>query len=208
MTQQEVWQIATQNLAQNTFQPRVHSFSQKFEFSLGSQQLLDVAILKNCISDCVSVIKTEEVLDRSGIDYVAHLSGGALINIDAKTREPGASKYWRYNEPELALETWSVVPDRTHSGKCGWTLNTASQVDYILYTYDRADTDKFYLLPFQFLRTVFARNEEAWSKKYMRKRQESKEYKGWYSEAIFVPASIVISKINEVMTGNIYQTLT
>lgn len=176
----------------------IHDFKQKLEYSLGERQAFDIDILKDCFFNCVEVKKTDSTMDRQGIDYVAKLSGNALINIDAKTREKGASKYWRYNEPELALETWSVIPTQTNVGKYGWTVSDSSQVDYILYTFDKSDTDKFYLLPFQLLRTSFIKNKNIWCNKYVRKKQYSR---GWQSEAVFVPASVVISEINKLMTG-------
>ncbi len=176
----------------------IHDFRQKLEFSLGERQIFDANALKMCFPNCVEVIKTNDETDRRGIDYVARLSGNALINIDAKTREKGASRFWRYHEPELALEIWSVIPTSTNAGKCGWTVNDSSQVDYILYTFDKTDTDKFYLLPFQLLRTAFIHNKNLWCNKYVQKTQYSRD---WQSEAVFVPASVVISEISKQMTG-------
>lgn len=176
----------------------IHDFRQKLEYSLGERQTFDTNILKTCFAECVEITKTPKEIDKLGVDYIAHLSGGATINIDAKTREKGASKFWHFNEPELALEIWSVIPSGTNPGKLGWTLSDESQVDYILYTFDKSDTDRFYLLPFQLLRTAFKKNGREWNNKYIRKKQNSRD---WQSEALFIPASVVLAEINKLTSG-------
>jgi hypothetical protein len=47
------------------------------------------------------------------IYYIAHLSSGAKIGIDAMNGEKGASNFREHNELELALETWSSHPSKT-----------------------------------------------------------------------------------------------
>lgn len=71
-------------------------------------------------------------------------------------------------------------------------------VDLILYTFDKSDWDIFYLLPFQHLRMAFNRHGREWCEKYLRKKQHSND---WTSEAVFVPASVVIKAIADEMTG-------
>ena len=178
----------------------IHDFSKKLEFSLDARQQFDISILKK-IYDYADIQKTSAEVDKTGVDYVATLRRGGVINIDAKTREKGASRYWKYGEPELALEIWSAVPTPTNSGKTGWTLDESSQVDYILYTFDSSDTNKFYYLPFQMLRVGFVKHYKDWKKEYPVKRQYSNN---WTSEAVFVPASVVIAEINRQMTGIAY----
>lgn len=172
----------------------MHDFYEKLEYSLGEQEQFDIGLLRHIIPGCQSVTKTNVETDRSGIDYIATLRRGAQINIDAKTRERGASRFWTHGEPELALEIWSVVNIKT-----GWTLDEKSNVDYILYTFDRADTNKFYFLPFQLLRSAFVNNYDNWRSTYIVKKQRNYS---WTSEAVFVPASVVLSEINRQMTGD------
>lgn len=171
-------------------------FNQKLEFSFGRREQIDLETIKDVISSCISVEKTDVETDKTGIDYIATLKDGAKIGIDAKAREKGASRYWKYGEAELALEIWSVCPTKTAKGKKGWTLSEKSNVDYILYTFDCNDWDKFYLLPFQLLRNAFNKNGVKWCKKYKRKKQYSD---CWQSEAVFVPASVVISAVSQEM---------
>lgn len=180
---------------------KVHDFNQKLEFSLSAQQKIDLDLLKRIIFGCVSVEKTDVELDKTGIDYVATLRRGAKINIDAKTREAGASRYWQHGEPEIALEIWSKVPDERSDGVVGWTLKENSDVDYVLYTFQPEDSNRFYFLPFQLLRQAFARNFKTWCDTYHRKYQPNKTYK---SQAVFVPASVVIAAINKEMTGTAF----
>lgn len=169
-------------------------FADKLNYSLGEQQNFDIQILKSYIPHCVEIRKSNLVEDRNGVDYVAILKGGSKILIDAKTREKGAKRFWKRNEPELALEVYSVV----ENNKIGWTLNTSSNVDYILYTFDKDDSNDFYFLPFQMLRKAFLENGKKWKNEYGIKNQASDT---WHSSAIFVPASKVINAISEIMIG-------
>lgn len=185
----------------------IHNMTECLAFSLGEREVFDKSLLIKVIPSCVNVEKTDEVTDRAGIDYIATLRGGAKINIDAKTRRKWSSRYWHYGEPELALERFSVCPEDAPNGagKIGWTLSDASNVDMILYTFDPFDSNRFYLIPFQHLRMAFWCNGAEWVNKYKYKFQESenKEYrrKGWRSKAVFVPASIVLNAVTNVMQG-------
>ena len=175
-----------------------YNFSERLKFSQGKKIKTDQEIIKQAIPFCESVIKTDEVTDKSGIDYIAKLQGGAEIGIDVKTREQGCSRFWKYEEPELVLEIWSIYPDRKNKGKRGWTLSERTNVDLILYTFNEKDSSKYYLLPFQHLRKAFITNGKDWVKKYEKKFQYSET---WKSEAVFVPASVVLGAIMQEMQG-------
>ena len=110
----------------------MNNFYEKLSYSLGHQQTVDCNILRSHIPKCIGVEKTSVDIDRTGVDYIATLQGGTKIFIDAKTRTPGCSRYWK-GEPELAIETWSVVEKKIP----GWTFNEKSDVDYILYTFPK-----------------------------------------------------------------------
>ena len=176
-----------------------YDFAERLEFSLGENIRQDEQIISKIISGCAKVEKTNTSTDKSGIDYIAHLSGGSKINIDVKTRDKGASKYWRRGEPELALEIWSVCPEYGQVGKRGWTLSDSTQVDYILFKFHEQDSNKVYMLPYQQLRQAFINNGHKWIKLYGRKRQNSGD---WKSEAVFVPASQVLKGIMSEMEQN------
>ena len=173
-----------------------HDFNEKLQFSLGDRQSVDMNLLKQSITGCESVEKTDDETDKAGIDYIATLRRGAKIMIDAKTRAKGASRYWKNREPEFALEIWSARPKDGNHGKTGWTLDESSQVDLILYTFDPSDCKTFYLLPFQFLRMAFVEHRNEWITTYGKKTQDSG---AWTSEAVFVPASVVLDAIREQM---------
>ena len=175
----------------------MNGWQEKLEYSLASQQDFDIEILKNHIPSCVSVEKTDVATDKTGVDYIATLTNGAVVFIDAKTRTADCVKYWNNGEPELALEKWSVV-----GRKIGWTLSTSSAVDYILFTFDKKACNKFFFIPFQLLRKVFLENGKDWQDKYGLKYQYSHSASGhWESQAIFVPASVVIQAIKQTMIG-------
>ena len=78
-------------------------------------------------------------------------------------------------------------------------MNEASDVDYILYTFDPSEWPKYYFLPFQLLRIAFFKNGRAWLRRYGTKRQQSNS---WQSECMFVPASVVVSAITDLMNGD------
>lgn len=177
-----------------------NDFTAKLEFSLGAREQFDIRLLKRVISKCIQVEKTDVETDKTGVDYIATLEGGAKIRIDAKAREKGASKYWKHGEVELALEIWSKCPNSCTNGKIGWTLSVKSDVDLILYTFDIADSDKYYLLPFQPLRMAFQKHGRNWVKEYGQKFQSSNGGE-WKSSAVFVPAKTVIEAITETYCG-------
>jgi len=178
----------------------MHDFGSKLRASRGIRELTDIETLRDMIPGCVSVIKTDEQTDRNGVDYIATLRRGAQILIDAKTREPGASRYWNGGGPELALEIWSVRPGGKYNtprerAKVGWTLCEAKETDMIYYTFDPSDCFDVFLLPFQHLRIAFRQNWPIWSKRYLSKTQDSFT---WESLCIFVPANEVLKAIDTV----------
>ena len=176
-----------------------HNFKDKLSFSRGEREARDKKIIKKMIDGCVSVEKTDPDTDRLGVDYIATLRRGAKIYVDAKTREKGASKYWKYGEPEIALEKWSVVPSGGKPGKVGWTLSEASPVHKILYTFDPSDTIQCFFLDFQNLRMAFSKYCKEWEKKYPLTTQDNG---GWKSQAMFVPVSVVEKAMHEFTHGD------
>lgn len=173
----------------------IHDFDEKLAYSRGVRESSDIDVLRQLIVGCVEIEKTTIEQDKSGVDYIAVLRSGAKVLVDAKTRTPGCSVYWKQG-PELALETWSVFPTKERKGKTGWTLSEKTEVDYILFTFSPGDTNSVFLYPFQLLRISFRRNLAKWKKKYKVDKQNSGD---WRSECIFVPESIVWESIREVM---------
>ena len=83
-------------------------FIDDLAFSMGERKKIDCLMIQRTIPHCVKVYKTDTKTDKTGIDYVAELDRGAIINIDVKTRRKGVRKPNGF--PELAIESWSVVP--------------------------------------------------------------------------------------------------
>ena len=171
----------------------MNNFYEKLSYSLGEQQRVDSELLKTCIPNCVSVKKTDTATDKTGIDYVARLDGGAEIYIDAKTRMPGCSRY-RKGEPELAIETWSVVEKKIP----GWTFNEKSDVDYILYTFPKEDYAGYFFIPFQLLRSASIRCYPDWRKRFPKHYQQNN---GYTTEAMFIPADVILAEVKREMQG-------
>jgi hypothetical protein len=100
--------------------------------------------------------------------------------------------------PCLALEIWSVKPQDGNAGKIGWTLNTETNVDMILYTFPKSKWEYFYLVPFQFLRMAFQANGRDWLERYKSRIQDNGK---WKSECMFVPANVVLDAVSKQMIG-------
>ena len=173
---------------------REFSFQERLGFSLGRRKDTDIETIMSILDGCESCVKTDHAMDLTGIDYVATLRRGAEVNIDAKARDAGASKFWDENIPDLALEIYSVVPESGRPGKPGWTLNESSNVDLILFTFDPVDTRDAFLIGFQHLRMAFRRQYRHWTMFYKHGWQKSES---WTSECVFVPAPVVLSAITE-----------
>lgn len=176
-----------------------YSFDERLAFSRGKRELTDIETLKTMIPGCITITKTDVKTDKLGIDYIATLRRGAEILIDAKARDKGASRFWK-GEPDLALEKWSVIPDKGITGKVGWTLCEKKQTDMILFTFDPSDTQDVFLMSFQLLRIAFVRNITAWYSRFNHAPQNSF---GWRSECVFVPVSVVFNAIMEIQHGKL-----
>lgn len=172
-----------------------HDFQKKLNFSRAYVDS-DIAILKEYFQNCNEVVKSDKDLDKQGCDYIVRLKGGREIFVDVKRREKGASKLWEHGEPELALERYSVVEEN----KIGWTLNCELKTDYVLFAFDPADSLNYYIFPFQLLLKVFCVYGKTWRDKYAYKKQSSGS---WTSQALFVPASVVLDSIKEIMIRRI-----
>jgi hypothetical protein len=91
-----------------------------------------------------------------------------------------------------------------NSSKAGWTLDESKKTDMVLYTFSPCDTTVAYLIPFHSLRMAAVRNVVNWRQKYKVDTQETNEgRRGWQSQAVFVPASIVIKAMEETYSGKI-----
>jgi len=181
-----------------------YEFFEKLDYSFENTSGFDIETLKRIIPNCSTVIKSDAEKDRLGIDYIATLKNGVEIYIDAKTRELGASKWWKYGEPELALEIWSVCPGGKYNipdymKKPGWSWDSSKLTDLILYTFHPMDSQKAYILPFQHIRMAVFRYMKRWISRYGIKTQETK-FNGLHyeSQAVFLPASVLIKAINDI----------
>jgi len=170
-----------------------YNFDERLAFSTERRGKPFEDVIQDSLPGIIDVSKTDVAVDKTGIDYIATLRGGATIGIDLKLRDKGCSRYWKYGD-ELALETWSVLPENGQRGKCGWTLDEAKATDYTLHVFDPSDSDTVYLLPFQLLRKAFRNYYRNWLRIYRVAEQNSGQ---WKSQCVFVPAGIVLNVINQ-----------
>lgn len=173
----------------------MNDFSACLEYSLGEREQFDISILKRHFFRVKSIEKTDVETDKTGIDYVATLYDGSHFTIDAKTRQEGCSRYWKDNTPELCVEEYSDKEREV----IGWLFkNSENHPDYILYTFHKHDSNRYYLIPYQLLRRAAKRYWAAWVHDYGVKEQKNH---GWTSTAIFVPAPVLLKAIYECMGG-------
>lgn len=160
------------------------------------------SVIAAMIAGVIDVQPTAERMDRAGVDYVATLRRGAEVFVDLKVRRPGCSRYWHDGTPEIALESWSVVPDddRGKPGKVGWALDEAKITHYVLAMFAPEDSRACYMLPFQLLRTAFRRRFNVWMHGPFRVERQATGGAGggWKSECVFVPAPVVLNAISDV----------
>jgi hypothetical protein len=173
---------------------RDFNFHERLDWSKGSRLGSVTETIANMLDGCATVRESTRDEERVGVDYVATLRGGAIVLIDEKRRDEGASKFWRHGQPELALEVWSVVPTDSQKGVAGWTLSEQKQTDLVLFTF--ADIPDCYLLPFQPLRVAFRRKFAEW-RAIFRTADQCTEGR-YYSRSIFVPIDLVTDAIVEV----------
>ncbi len=176
----------------------VYDFATMLEVSKGFRQATDATSIQAMIPGCTAIRPGDEMEDRRGIDFVATLRKGATINIDAKIRRPGCSRFWR-GTPDFALEDWSVMPENGNGGKVGWTLDESKLTDYIWFAYDPGDSRECYLVPFQLLRIAAIRHWGKWQRDYKNDTQSSN---GWHSHCVFVPVPVVLEAITEAMRSS------
>lgn len=172
-----------------------YEFQEMLQFSKQSATGDLATTLLEMMPGAQSVTATATELDKKGVDYVVNLNGDARVYVDLKVRSAGCSKWWT-DGPELALEVWSVTPERARPGKIGWTLDDSKLTHMTLHVFDPGDSDCVYLLPFQHLRCAFRRYGLGWYRQYKHAKQSSG---GWRSECVFVPARVVVDAITRVM---------
>jgi hypothetical protein len=170
-----------------------YDFQTQLAFSVDSGGRPFEQIISDTLPGVVTVVKTDVAVDKTGVDYIATLRGGSRINIDVKLRSKGCSKYWKNGAEELALETWSVMPEGCCKGKAGWTLDEAKDTHYTLHVFSGNDSGSAYLLPFQLLRKAFRVNAREWMNRFRVEIQSSGK---WKSQCVFVPAFIVMDAIS------------
>lgn len=169
------------------------------DFIYGNKPDLDIDIIKPIFPNTAEVTKTGSDEDKTGIDYKVHLQNGTTINIDVKSRR-NVAFVGLY--PELAIETWSVMPseqDPNHynkQGRLGWALDPSKLTDYVLYRFDNCT--ECYLLPFQMLRTATIKNARTWINEKLA-RYTTQDNGRYTSKCLFVPANIVIQAIKQEM---------
>lgn len=166
-----------------------------------------VDTIQSLLPGCESVKPCNRAKDRGGADFVASI-GGELLNIDAKTRDSGCSRYWR-SGPELAIEYWSACPEyknETHQdNKPGWTFDPAKSTNYILYVWEPQDSKDCYLVPIIELSKLASANRLKWADA-SRLTWQSTNRGRWYSACSFVPAREIVQKIRCLEGHSVYSS--
>ena len=181
-----------------------YDFNEQLSFSTNECQLeTDAALLSAYFPNVASVKKTDAAQDKAGIDYIVTLDSGATIAVDVKTRSKMRISLKDKNNPPLAIETWSQSwPHGEHKNVPGWTFDGRKKCDYIMYKFDKTDTDMVFVLPFQQLRKASMNHYHEWMAKYKEHDQRQKAA-GYISKCLFVPASEVVNAVRETFAATI-----
>ena len=181
--------------------PSEYEFAERLAFSRGVSAGTHPDTIRGLLGEsCVVVRVASHEMDLAGVDFIATLRRGAELNIDIKARAKGCSRFWKDDEPDIALEIWSVRQRPGQPGKCGWSLDEAKITDYTLHVFDPSDTREVFLLPFQLLRIAFRTNISRWMAMYSKPNGRDVQSSGrWESECVFVPSSQVIGAISQQM---------
>jgi hypothetical protein len=180
----------------------IYDFSEQLEWSKETlRQYSDAETLRNLFPGSTGVAKTGTELDRAGVDYLVTLRRGAVLKVDAKARSRGCARHWcPRDEPEVALERWSVLPGGKYAtpradAKAGWTLDESKDVDLILFTFHPDDHPIAYVRSLPLLREAFRRNCGLFFELFKTDVQDSRR---WQSECVFVPLRAVDQAIEAV----------
>lgn len=150
----------------------------------------DEQVIRALWPDCADIQPTEmgSELDLNGIDYVVQSRRHGTFSIDMKVRKPGARKFWRTGEPELALERWSVVGRKDG---CAWN---SKDTTWFVYHFDPRDSTMVYALNGPCLAATFRANFDRWRLRFKGDTQTNTTWDSW---AMFVPASVVIAAMRD-----------
>jgi hypothetical protein len=179
-----------------------YDFSERLAWSKARRQDSDLETLRAMFPKAASVTKTSIDEDRAGTDYVVELRRGALLRVDAKARDRGSRQWWKAG-PEVALETWSVMPGGKYETpdsrrRVGWALDESKEIDLILYTFDPDEHEFAYVRPFPLIRETFRRNCREWRAQYKTAPQDNGAWR-YESECMFVPL-VVLDQAIEAMS--------
>jgi len=168
-----------------------YDFQERLAWSEGHKPSIEaiIKIIKNRIPGCTGIQRATPQADKDGTDYFANRHQNTPLSIDLKLRE---EDYKSKGHDDLALETWSVIPENGRQGKIGWTRDPQKRTDYILWYWQ--DTGRFCLVSFHALCFVFQKRWEKWRKLFPPHVQNSGS---WKSECVFVPRHIVFKSIHQ-----------
>ena len=159
----------------------MNDFKNDFQWS-NDQSKKDISTIKTFYynNDVTNIRRSDESLDKKGVDYIVDLNNGKKETYDVKRRKQGSNKYWKNGKPEIAVEIYSDTARK----KEGWT-NTAN-CDYFLFIFE--DCKKCFRIPAKLLSLTTHRFFEKWKREYGEKIQfninNGSKYK---SSCIFVP---------------------
>ena len=176
----------------------MNEFKEQFQKSRSFAEE-DKEIIRRFFHSTDEVVQAPDELDKRGADYIVTIynRNSSPIYVDVKRREGNDYvKYWKNGEPELALETYSIIAEDGNN-KYGWTVDWHKITDYVLYVFPDDVCTKRWMFPYQQLKSAFVTHFNEWKNMgYSIKREKNN---GYTSEAMFVPVSAVIKAINECM---------
>lgn len=134
-------------------------------------------ILLEVIPGARRAIQSLQHDDKTGVDWwVETGASDRRIAVDCKIREDDPIP--RYNQDDLALETWSVVEKKI----IGWSLDDKKRTDYVFWIFK--DTGRWCVVPFSLLVRAFRAKKDEWLSVYKVAKQNTEGR--YHSECVFV----------------------
>src|SRR5689334_16121579 len=126
---------------------KTFSFSEQTAFAEGHAPSIDAVgkIIADRIPGFVSIERADFASDKDGTDFFISRAGNEALRLDLKLRK---TDYMSAGFDDLALETWSKIPNGSISseigkpGRIGWTRNERKNSDFILWYWK--DTGRFF----------------------------------------------------------------
>lgn len=184
---------------------KLHEFGERLAFSEGIVPGDSVmSAVSRIVPNATGVVRSTEQQDRHGTDFWVERSHGLpAISLDMKNRS--FCPIERYGSDDACIETTSVYrgshgPPWDDSGreKPGWTVDYRKRTDFIVYTWQKADGVRFWVVPFVPLCAVARQSWRAWAQSYPERAAKNR---GYITLSTYPPRRVITESIEKITCG-------